>query len=249
MAGYGAERKGRRRRSGRLVLIAVLLMCAAIFIGLCAFLRISDIEVVGTDKYAPEDIEAASGIETGDSMLLVRSSGAAVNICRKFPYIEDVRISRKLPGTLVINVTESSAVAYVEADGGFWKIDKNCRLLERTEGDGLAGLIKVVGVTPVSPSEGKPLSLGLEEESKGVYLKSILRGISDNSLQGKVGRLDAENIARLGFTYGDNLTVFLGSGAEIDAKFNMLMRILEDCADSYGTIDVSDPDEGHFIPA
>ena len=26
------------------------------------------------------------------------------------------------------------------------------------------------------------------------------------------------------------------------------MRILEDCADEYGTIDVSDPDEGHFIP-
>jgi len=43
--------------------------------------------------------------------------------------------------------------------------------------------------------------------------------------------------------------VFFGSGAEIDAKFSMLMRILQDCADQYGTIDVSDPDEGHFIPA
>jgi len=116
-------------------------------------------------------------------------------------------------------------------------------------GKGVAGLIRIVGATPISPSEGKSLSLGLEEESKEVYIKSLLAGACAHGIADKIGRLDAENIARLGFTYGDNLTVFFGSGAEIDAKFSMLMRILQDCADQYGTIDVSDPDEGHFIPA
>ena len=166
MAGYNTEKRRRPQVGGKFIVIAVLLMLAVVFVGLCAFLRVSEIEVAGLESYTPEEITAAAGIEKGDSLLLVSSSKTALNICRKFPYIENVRIKREIPGKVVITVKESTAVAFIEAEGAYWKLDQNCRLLERTDAKSTAAL-SGVHQAPAGAAGGSGPQTGDGDKSSG----------------------------------------------------------------------------------
>lgn len=82
-----------------------------------AFFHVRRIEILGTHYVAPNDILARLRVDTMASVwdptgpLVARVAGQSE--------IEHVVVRRKLPGTLVIEITERSPVALVPAAGGF----------------------------------------------------------------------------------------------------------------------------------
>ena len=249
MAYSSKNRKRKRNRSGKYVLAAVVLMCTAVVIGAGAFFRITEIDVQGLTAYTSEEVVASSGIEMGDNLITLRESSTVLNIRKTFPYIDKITIKRELPGRIVITITECVPTAYVLHADGFWKLDRNCKLLERTDASGVAGLIQLRGVEMLSPSEGQSMALGEENESQLSLVKNVLGLISDNKMTPDVGYLDVENTARLSFSYGDKYVVNLGSGANLDVKFATLLKVIPSLEDGdIGTIDMSNPSEPHFIP-
>jgi cell division protein FtsQ len=85
------------------VLAATTIVAAAIYV-----LRVTSIEVVGTSALSPNDVLAASGLRGGERILWMRTGGIASHI-ERFPSVSAVDVQRKLPGTIVIRVTERAA--------------------------------------------------------------------------------------------------------------------------------------------
>lgn len=73
-------------------------------------------------RYTAQEIQAASGIQEGDNLLLLNKHSASGNISEKLPYIEEIRIHKRLPDTLEIEVRECTAPVAVVQDNITWLI-------------------------------------------------------------------------------------------------------------------------------
>lgn len=78
-------------------------------------LAIETIKIAGANRVSEEDIHDLAGIEEGDNILSFREGVVAGKI-RRNPWIKDVDISRGLPSTVTIEVTEREPLALVKLD-------------------------------------------------------------------------------------------------------------------------------------
>ena len=77
---------------------------------------------MGESRYSEATILEAAGVSVGDNLYLLNKYTVSSNIYQKCPYVQDVRINRQPPDTLVIEVTECSAVAAIAQNGSYWLI-------------------------------------------------------------------------------------------------------------------------------
>ena len=128
----------RKKRAERRFLIqaAALYLACAIVAG-ASFFPIARVEVRGLTHYPLADVLATFGVEPGENMFFCPSMWGARRLAKEYPYFEKVRITRTMPDTLVINVTETETVAAVgSAEGGYYLVDENARVLESVTASG-----------------------------------------------------------------------------------------------------------------
>jgi cell division septal protein FtsQ len=118
---------GSRRLKWALVGIGLLLVLASPFwaplvMRHMAFFRVRRIEIVGAHYVAPSDIVARLHVDTLASIWNPTKPLAARVAAH--PEIQTAVVGRKLPGTLVVQVTERIPVALVPADGGLRAYDE-----------------------------------------------------------------------------------------------------------------------------
>ena len=82
-----------------------------------AFFRVRRIEIMGARYAAPSDILARMHVDTSASVW--DPTGPLAKRVAANPEIEHADVRRKLPGTLVVDVTERVPIALVPATGGF----------------------------------------------------------------------------------------------------------------------------------
>lgn len=163
----GRNRRRRRKRKGSFSFLYKLLVffviCGAIVAALAVFFKVDTIEVTGNSRYTAQEIADSGGIHVGDNLFLVNKFSAAEAITRSLPYISSVRISRKLPDTLCIQVEENATLCAIEQSGGDWILSGSGKLVEQAA----AGeeVTRIVGLTPVDPQVGMPLQVPDEQES------------------------------------------------------------------------------------
>ena len=81
-------------------------ICGAIVAALTLFFRVDTVVVTGLSRYTAQEVQDAAGIRDGDNLLLFNKYDMAPRIVSALPYIEEVRINRKLPDTLLIEARE-----------------------------------------------------------------------------------------------------------------------------------------------
>lgn len=239
--------KKRKKRSALYAPLSFILICAALVFGLSVFFRVSGIEVRGNSLYSDEEIIEAAGIEEGDNLFFINRFTAYSRIYSRLPYVEDAYISRSLPNKVVIEITESQAIAYVTAEDGYWAIDRSGKLLSRADAESIRGLIRIDGLTPIAPAEGEIIAPGESESPKVSYLAQILGQIYALDLRGSITYLDMPNVASPSFDYLGRFTVKLGAEDDTAYKFQVLISAVDSLAEGdSGTIDLSIDKRAHF---
>lgn len=242
-------RRRKKKRGALYAPIAFIVICAALVFGMSVFFRVSRIEVSGNSMYTADEIIEAAGIEKGDNLFFINRFSAVSRIFSHLPYIEVASVTRALPNRVVIEVSESSAIAYVTVDSEYWAIDRNCKLLTTVDTVNAVGLIKVTGVTPINPSVGQVIAPGDADQPKVVYLAEILDQIQERGMVGDVTWVDVSAAANPSFDYLGRFTVKLGSYENTEYKFGMLLSAVGQLtAGDRGTIDLSIDKKAHFSP-
>ena len=92
-----------------------------------AFFRVRNVEIVGARWLQASDVVARLGVDTTAS---VWDDLAPLEArVRQHPQVQEVEIDRRLPGTLVVRVTENLPVALVPSRGGLQAVDARGRAL------------------------------------------------------------------------------------------------------------------------
>ena len=130
--GGGEERRGRRWR--RLALIAGGVAALATtpwwgprLLAEMSFFRLRRVQVVGARYVRADSIVALLGVDTTRSIW--DETDELVARVRKHPQVSDVEISRRVPGTLIVTVTERVPVAFVPTARGLEPLDAAGRTL------------------------------------------------------------------------------------------------------------------------
>ena len=246
--GYRSVKRKKRRRS-RTVGTAILLFAVFLLIGSIVFFRVRNIEVHGAAEYSSGEIPEASGVKHGENLLFTRGSAVSDRLFDALPYLESVRVTKKLPGTIVITVTERRPVACIFTGGSWWLIDSSCKVLEQTNSGGIQDCIVIEGLAVERPEIGEVLTAGAGDTITGDALGEVLTALTEWGFDDKITNLQAGSLSAISFVYDGRIRVDLGTYIDAERKLGLMNGIVSDLeAGVSGALDLSRGDEGRFVP-
>lgn len=231
-----SNRRRRRGSPGFLYkLLSTLAICACLIVALTLFFRVDTIVITGAERYTEQEILDATGVEIGDNLyLLLNKNDVASRMMADLPYLKSVRINRKLPDTLLIEVEECATPMAVVQDGYAWLVspgDKGrgkLKIVEQLEAGAAADYGVIDGCTLLAPSVGGQLALATEYASQQESLEHLLHALEDAGLLDQVDGIHLDDLSTLSMDYDGRFTVKLPYGADYAHKLQYLMLTLAD---------------------
>ena len=225
-----------------IALLLVIIGLAALIYFLPAF-RVRNVHVEGNISLTDQQILRELKLEYNDHLM----GGVSGNILdvirldygkteerikRENPYIEDIRVSVKLPSTVDVTVRERRKVCYIRTPDGYAALDKDGIVLELSSFDANKRVRPVIsGLTVKGAELGKPVKLGNTNDYKKaiIVLGAILA--ADNASVGDTYSM-FENTSELrilpsGYMF---LTVYSPAGKLVQVKLNSLEKISDNMA-------------------
>ncbi len=247
-------------RRGKLLwkLVSMVTVVAAIFMGLSVFFRVDTIAVAGADKYTPWMIRQASGVQIGDPLLSIGEARVASRIRMELPFVDDIKVGIRLPGTVEIQVTELQVTYSVEDENGsWWLIASNGRAVESVTMDKALGYTRVEGLVIRTPEVGQSVqavpgkfvdpddgtSMEMDQTDADAQLQTligVLSALEQNRIIGQIAVVDVTDVTDLRLEYPHLLTVRLGGAERMDYKIGYLAAAVEKLEDNQsGELDLT----------
>ena len=226
--------------SGFYIAAAVIVVVAAMTWAFSAFFTVGEIRVSGNSKLSAEEIIAMSGIEYGDSLVLLNGPKIEKNIVGNSVYIEDVTVKRILPDIVELTVTDKTVAIAFEANGAYWLAGGNGTLLElslKYPEDAL--LIK--GATLERSAVGRTYSCA--DDAKQTMLEAVLDGIRESGLSDRISLVDISETYSVVMVCDDSFDIILGRVENIRSDCLKIESVIEQAKQSgseSGCIDMRD---------
>lgn len=126
------QRKRKRPSPFKIACLVILVVVATLLFMSTGFFTVDTIRVKGNEYFTEEEIVNMAHATTGKNLFFRSGSGDIVDNLESSPYIESVKVSKKLPGTLVITVKEREQVAAIVYNKEYLVIDEDGLLLRRS---------------------------------------------------------------------------------------------------------------------
>ena len=235
--GAAVSRKRRRRRSSvaKMALVVTVLLVAAVgtVLSLTVFFKIKSIDVYGESRYSSKDIIKVANVKLESNLVRLDGEHIAEKIEKELPYIEDVKIKKKLPTTLEFNVTAAKIAGYIQAEDGYYIISREGKILEKSS-DKPEKIAEIGGITLEKPTISAHI-----EQNNIKYVKKIYEAFGEG-MSSKITALSVGDRINLSFVYDNRVTVKLGSEADLSKKLKFVVLTLADSSkisdDDMGTI-------------
>ncbi|MBI5586923.1 MAG: FtsQ-type POTRA domain-containing protein [Deltaproteobacteria bacterium] len=195
-------------------------------------LAIETINIAGAKRVSEDDIYDLAGIEEGENILSFKVSDVVDNI-RRNPWIKEADVSRSLPSTVNIEVTEREPLALVKLDA-LYVMDASGVVFKRYSSEDGLDLPVVTGLTMD----------GLKEDSGGLEdgLLKLIRTLRERKgfNLAMVSEIHVDRVYGLSvFTLDEGVRLELGM-AEFEAKLASFEKILRSRGGSLAGIEAMD---------
>lgn len=129
------EKTRRKSKSSPLKKLAfiICIVAAALFVSSTAYFTVEGFEVEGNSYYSDEEILVLGDCKAGGNIFWDTDTKDIKSRLEKDPYIESVKVKRKLPGKIQIEVKERTQIAAVVYGNHYVVVDKEGRVLRNTE--------------------------------------------------------------------------------------------------------------------
>ncbi len=234
-----AERQKRIRRRRLFIGTVVFLIFAVVVTVLLAFtvfFPIQEVTVKGETRYSEEQVIDACELKPQEQVLAVTANGLKKRIQKTLPYIETVKIHRKLPHGISLTVKDADPwAAYRYDDNGSTRyaiVNEENRVLERRAD--LPENMVIVSKTAVC--DGNIVTF------KDKITADLIRQISDSMQTQKlaVNEINISSTIAIKVTVENRFIVDLGTSDNLDKKTTHLGAMIREAAkDVTGRIDLS----------
>jgi len=220
-----SNKKRYNKTSTVYIALGVALIIVMAVIGTSAFMRVNEIRVEGFSSYTLDDIVEASGISLGDNLLFINTQAVSQTIRRELPFVSSARVTGILPDKILIEISESEAVARIAYAGETLVTDSSGRILARSSeagfapiysnSDNLLKLIEIRGLDIDSVVTGSVLRPVFGSEMKLQYMQDVLSALEREEMESDVQYLDVSNIVNVHFGYLNKFKVNFGGATNL----------------------------------
>ena len=246
-----ARRRKKRRRGRRVYkVITALIIVIALVLAVNFLFRVNTIEVNGVSHHTAQEVIDASGIKMGQCLYLVNKFKVVDNLAASLTYVEDIDIYRRLPDTIVIDITERTPSAMVKCGADYWVLDENCRVLDKVRSlEEISSTTTVIGIEALSASPGSVIEVSSEEKTALAQLTAVLKGLQVEDMVGAFTTIDVTDPYNVVCMYdGDRIKVIFGDCTDMAYRVRFFRAIVnERSSDETGSIDIRDTQAPRFI--
>ena len=206
--------------------ILVFLFAAAVFLLLSTtvFFNVEHITVSGASNYTADEIIEASGIKAGDNLVRTSTDKCASQIESRLVYIENAKVTRSFPSTLVINVEASVPAANFVCDDYILLISGGGKVLDKIQEE-KAGLIDFTGTDPM-PDLIPGAMFQSVDEHKDNAVKKLMEFFAANGSD-NITLVDVTDRSEISYTYDGRITVKIGSINDLEYKMKFSEEIIK----------------------
>ena len=230
------KKKKRTKRILKWTSIIVLVIIGLIFTLTSPLFNISKIEVKNNNALSEEKIISLSGLSKGQNIFRFLKSDIEKNI-KEDNYIEDVKIDRQLPGTVVIEVKERNRDFSVKFLNGYAYINNQGYILEISDNE--AGAVILQGIETAEENITPGNRLDNTDLKKLEVVIEIMAIAKENEIDSKIKTIDISNKNDYILYLEDNKTADLGDSSNLTTKMLYIKKIMEAEEGKEGTIFVN----------
>ncbi len=210
-------------------LFIMLGVVLTVILTMVIFFRVEHIEVEGCSYYTPQEISAICGVDPGDNLLTISRSEIAGNIFAQKSYVKDVQVTRRLPNTVKITVTEYPA-AYAVSDptGNYYLVASDGVATELISEKEAKEHILITGLQIAPTVLGEVVTVAPEEGQEGAEtgklraMIQLLEALERAELAKEIAVVHIPTARNITIWYEDRFAVSLGSTDRIDYKLEYL---------------------------
>lgn len=246
----------RRRRAIRRLTALALLLCVigvGVYLTVTMLFKINTLEVAVDGEvvqevggYSSAEILQALGVHAEENIFSFDPAEKAAALEKQFPLLENIRVERDYPNTVVVRTNAAAAVYAMQTSGGWLSLSAGLKILDKDSAQ--PDLIILCGGEPVSttpgtqlefetgpsgPSSGSAASDGAASSEAGPptdkrleSLNTLLTALDSSELGADVTRIEFEDPEQMAFLYQGRISVLLGTLNELDYKLRLAKYVL-----------------------
>lgn len=221
-------KKKQENKSKKPLLIIIILLffvCGLVFLLFSSLFKIQKIEIRNNSRVSKEEIEALCDFDSYRNIFWVNSISIE-NDLKQNAYIEDFKVKKRLPGTLIIEIKERVPKYMLQIGDSYVYINNQGYLLEvSTENIGLP-IILGLKTDLTNVEAGKRLDV--EDLKKMETIIRIMDSAKANEIDSLITKIDISDERNYTLILeGEGKTVYLGEATDLNTKMIYLSGILD----------------------
>ncbi len=244
------NKKGKMRKQAKVIfgiflfiIVTILLLCSPIF-------DIKNIEVLGNTRNSNEKIISLSRLELHTNIFKFNKGRVRENI-KESAYVEDVKITRKMPSTVQIEVNEREAKYMLQFADSYVYINNQGYMLEISN-EKLEVPILIGFTTDLSNIKAGN-RINISDLNKMNMVIKIYEAAKSNGLGELITKIDISNEKNYTIILEkEGKTVYLGDCSELNTRILYLKSILETSQGKSGELFLNvdlNSQEAYFRPS
>ena len=230
----------------KLFVFISLITGAIIFALTSPIFNIREIKVFNNSQVPADTIISLSGLKI-DENIFKFYNGNVINKIKENSYIEDVKVHRKLPNTVEIDIEERISQYSVEYMGKYAYINTQGYILEISEDS--KGYPIIQGITPAEGDVTSGNRLNNEDLSRVEDVIKIMSSAKENGLDVKITTIDISNKNEYSiYLEEEKKKVYLGDNTNLSNKMLYVVAIIEQEKEREGDIFVNGDLNNKFQP-
>lgn len=240
------KKKRKRRRIPRglrhfLIVAGFLLTLAVtVLVAVTLVFKVDTITVTGSTVYSDAEIAGICDYHMGDSLFFLSTTDKEEKLRTELPYVEQAKITRKIPGTVQIDITTVKVAASISYEGQYIYIDNTGKMVEQNPA-AAGGTILIKGLELSPPVLGKRFQAA--DTNKQTAYEEIMTQIIDSGAAEEITQIDIKDIFDIRLLYQNRVELLMGNAADLAYKLRFALSAVRDTskisASAQGSLDLT----------
>ena len=235
---YNKKKNNRKKKkTNKKIVTFIGVLFLIISVGIFAFkapiFNITDIQVDGNEKISKETIINLSELKVGENIF--KFNNKIVSKIKENRYINNVNITRKLPGTVKIQIEERKVKYQISLINSYTYIDFNGYILENSTINSKSPIIVGLGITENEQMNSKRLNL--EDLKKLNDINKIMEALETINIENEITEIIIEEEENYVLTMEkEKKKIYIGDSTNLANKVLYLKSILENEKENSGIV-------------
>lgn len=228
----------RRKRIITVISLIIILLSILVLILFSGLFNIKKITVINNSKITTEEIIKNSTLAVGNNMFKTLNTTIRENI-KKNPYIEDVKITKKLDGEIILDIKERTPTYMLQRENDYVYINNQGYILEISQTPLNLPIIKGNKTQELTPGA----RLEVDDLKKLDTVIQIMEAAKSNGIKEIITTIDITDVNNFILEIpSESKTVQFGDETDINVKILWISALIEKEKGIAGEIVLNVPD-------